>query len=44
MIDDKQIGEDIIEKMKKIIASNETTIFVVYKSDERRLKRGYLEK
>lgn len=37
MIDDKQIGEDIIEKMKKIIASNETTIFVVYKSDERRL-------
>lgn len=37
MINDKQIGEDIIEKMKKIIASNETTIFVVYKSDERRL-------
>lgn len=37
MIDNKQIGEDIIEKMKKIIASNETAIFVVYKSDERRL-------
>ena len=37
MIDDKQIGEDIIEKMKKIIASKETAIFVVYKSDERRL-------
>lgn len=37
MIDDKQIGEDIIEKMKKIIASNETAIFVIYKSDERRL-------
>lgn len=37
MIDDKQIGEDIIEKMKKIIAINETAIFVVYKSDERRL-------
>ena len=44
MIDDKQIGEMMMEEMKKIIASNETAIFVVYKSDERRLKRGYLEK
>lgn len=37
MIDDKQIGEIMMEEMKKIIASNETAIFVVYKSDERRL-------
>ena len=37
MIDDKQIGEMMMEEMKKIIASNETAIFVIYKSDERRL-------
>ena len=37
MIDDKQIGEIIMEEMKKIIARNTTSIFVIYKSDERRL-------